>query len=81
MIPLRPSLKILLCKLGSKSHGVSGVNDNAEARDLEFERFWPPIKKISIKKSIGKLYYPTAITITPKIYGLSKDCFWPQLCH
>jgi hypothetical protein len=42
--------------------------DTTEAGDLQFERLWPPLKGISIKKFyIGKLYYPKAITITQKI--------------
>jgi hypothetical protein len=31
--------------------------NSAGARDLEFERLWLPLKEISIKKYIGKLYY------------------------
>jgi hypothetical protein len=38
MTPLRPHQRIQLCKLGTKSRGLSGVNDTAEAGDLEFER-------------------------------------------
>jgi hypothetical protein len=30
----------------------------------------------TVKNYIGKLYYPIAITITHKIYGLSKDRFF-----
>jgi hypothetical protein len=41
--------------------------DNAGAGDLEFEWLWLPLKGISIKKYIGKLYYPIAIAITQKI--------------
>jgi hypothetical protein len=40
--------------------------DTAEDRELEFERLWPPLKGISIKNYIGKLYHPIAITITQK---------------
>jgi hypothetical protein len=75
MTSLRPPQRIPLCKLGSKSRGLSSVNDTAQAGDLEFERLWPPLKGIYIKKYIGKLYYPIAITITQKLYGLSKDLF------
>jgi hypothetical protein len=39
-----------------------------DAGDPEFERLWPPLKGISIKKNyIGKLCHPIAITITQKI--------------
>jgi hypothetical protein len=46
------------------------IADTAEAGDLEFERLWPPLKGVSIKKNyIGKLHYPIAITITQKYRG------------
>jgi hypothetical protein len=41
----------------------------AGAGDLEFERLWLPSNGISIKKNIGKFYYPIAITITQKNRG------------
>jgi hypothetical protein len=42
--------------------------DTTVTGDLEFERLWLHLKRISIKKAyIGKLYYPIAITITQKI--------------
>jgi hypothetical protein len=67
---------------GHRLSRLSGVNDTAEARDREFERLWLPLKGISIQKNyIGELYYPIAITITHKIYGLSKDRFWLERCH
>jgi hypothetical protein len=34
-----------------------------------------PLKGISIKKYIGKFYYPIAIKIIQKMYGLYKDHF------
>jgi hypothetical protein len=56
--------------------------DIAQAGDLEFERLWLLLKGISLQKNyIGKLCYPIAITITHKIYGLSKDRFCPERFH
>jgi hypothetical protein len=76
MTPLRPPQWILLCKLGSKSRGLSCVNDTAEAVDLEFKRLWPPLKGIkSIKNYIGKLYYPISITITQNCRGYLRIVF------
>jgi hypothetical protein len=50
--------------------------DTAEAGDLEFERLWPPLRGISIKKNyIGKLYYPIHITITQKYRGYIRIVF------
>jgi hypothetical protein len=42
--------------------------DTAQAGDLEFKRLWLPLKGISTKNYIGKLYYPLAITITKNIW-------------
>jgi hypothetical protein len=56
MAPLRPPQQIQLCKLGSKSRGLSVVN--AQAGDLEIERLWPPLKGISIKKLYRQIVLP-----------------------
>jgi hypothetical protein len=87
MTPLVPPKRIQLCKLGSKSHRTSGVNDAASmtrlvrndtagAEELEFARLWLPLKGISIKKIyIGQLYYPIDITITQKYRGYLRIIF------
>jgi hypothetical protein len=49
--------------------------DTAGAGDLEVGRLWLPLKGISIKKYIGKLYYPIAIKITQKYRGYLRIIF------
>jgi hypothetical protein len=51
----------------------SGANDTAANFDLIFARFWLPLKGISIEKTyIGQLTYTIPITLTQKIWGLTK---------
>jgi hypothetical protein len=54
--PFRIWLRI--CEVIRQSRCLNGVIDTTEAWNLEFERLWPPLKRISIKKLHRKTLLP-----------------------
>jgi hypothetical protein len=77
MTPLRLPQQILLCKLGSKSRSLSGVNDTAQTGDLEFGRLCPPLKGISIKKLHSQIVLLDNYNNRTKNIGVIKWSFLP----